>query len=1045
MSEAVFAARCARAEPRTTSTHVVCPATRGCNGPFPSYPKREKTKKAEKPFDFSPFACKLYLGITFLTFGKSVFKLIPSVISIKSARNPTKYGNKSFDSELKKANDHCVFKSCSAIPCFLTLNLPGILKMKIAIAAICLLISLVILFVIIDRKVFLSGDDVVAQQNPMTRRNLTTVATLKPVEQQTETEPAETKPVTETKPAETKPVTEEKPASSAIPVVTAEEAEKLNSEAMIFAEKHARKMEFFSKGMSLVSDDRISNTSTITIADRYDVIFQKNGVIKKREELSKKRIPVQWTIDLNTLTGNCDFEKTEDGYRISSPDGVFKIQAPTKYVLNTTTGISFELSCNSPETKVKAGIEESGMFRPGKEYMGELSGIQDDEFINFQISSLDHFDQFRAFLEITGDVTIHSFRIFQKEVKGTTYLEGQITERSELPDPKKSDYPNCRYTAQFEGNVIKAGEACPKELALIVDGFEDFKTLKSDAVKKGDKILCTIIPYDMLSEEEQSIQQADDLNLFALENYYVLAMRKINSYAEGDNEHFPSSGVYFTDNKQEHISIFDQHINPLVSKELQQAQEKAIAEDLEKVNKMLDGYDDDKIKEINASFVQAWKEEKAKDPPGYNRVIVDHNSQILWRKIDNSYFSISPGMSTLIAKSTVSDETVEALVELKKALEANGVHLIVSVIQNREPIVARIINEKFRDIVDYQTYSNIKILLEHGIEAISPSKEAVEHFNEEAFTYNVGADGHPSILIQKNASEILAGRIARYNLPKRLKRELFSLDEVDHKFWGYDPMKCYPDNCDVAPHNPGDRIKVKKPTLQKDYSFTNKNSEILVVGNSFTVSPYSSGGLISWLTYFSETDVSYYEYTMNGPATVFIDNLLLNPEKYLKGKKVAIIQFALSHLLTVRWHNIAKIDRELKLFSTSKLIESFDDIHVSADMSNLYETVRQTKAVIPGGFDVKTEIEPFELARFMPKKTDKTKGVIVVIPACLLYGSVQIVVNSVELSLPSSWDVKKTSYQSLIYKLPPDTTEISVTVKGSPNSYFVLKDIQIWQ
>ena len=184
---------------------------------------------------------------------------------------------------------------------------------------------------------------------------------------------------------------------------------------------------------------------------------------------------------------------------------------------------------------------------------------------------------------------------------------------------------------------------------------------------------------------------------------------------------------------------------------------------------------------------------------------------------------------------------------------------------------------------------------------------------------------------------------------------------------------------------------------------------------------------------------------MNGPATIFIENLLLNPEKYLRGKKVVVLQFALSQLLNVRWHNISIIDKELKCFSTSNLIESFDDIHVETEISSLNDTARQTRALIPGGFDVKTKADPFELVKISPNKTNKNKGFVVVIPACLLSGSVQIVVNSIEHSLPSSWDNNKSSYQSLIYELPAGTAEISVSVKGNPNSCFVLKNIQIWQ
>ena len=71
---------------------------------------------------------------------------------------------------------------------------------------------------------------------------------------------------------------------------------------------------------------------------------------------------------------------------------------------------------------------------------------------------------------------LNSFAIFLTEVKKTV-VEGEIIERSELPDPKTSDYPNCRFTAHFNGNSIKSGEPCPKEMAFIIEGFENFSML----------------------------------------------------------------------------------------------------------------------------------------------------------------------------------------------------------------------------------------------------------------------------------------------------------------------------------------------------------------------------------------------------------------------------------------------------------------------------------------------------------------------------------------------------------------------------------------
>lgn len=937
--------------------------------------------------------------------------------------------------------------------------------MKQLIAPIAIIVALIAFFVVIDRKDFYSGGDVAVQKEAVTGKKPTTETTLKPVEKPaeanpsevkpTETKPVETKPMVETKPVETKPaetkpvkttpVAEEKLAPAVIPVVTAEEAKKLNAEAMVFAEKHARRMFFAGKGMELVYDDKMNTYTSVSIAASFDDTFKKNGVVKSRSDLLTRKVPNGWTIDYNTLKGNCDFNRKDNTYEISSPDGVLKINTPARLVLNTATGISVELTGKTPETKVRLGIEELGMFRPGKTYVGELSGEFEEECINYEISALEHYDNVRPFLEITGDVTILGLRIYQKELTGTTYLEGEIVERSALPDPKKSDYPNCRYTAQFVGNVIKGGVACPKEMALVVDGFEDYKTLRTDTLKKGDKIICSVIPYDTLSEEEQSVQQADDLNLFTLENYYVLGVRKLNAFADGDNALFPASGVHFLDEQKEHVSIINQHINPPISKDLQEAQARTIAEDLAEINEMLKDYDEEKIKEVNASFAQAWKAEKEKDTSGHNVVTVDtSNAKIIWRQLDNSFFSITPGTSSIIATTTVSEDNLNALIELKKVLEANGVQLILSIIQTREPIVARIINEDFRSIPDYHMYNNIRILLEHGIEAIAPSKDSVLRYNEEEFLYNVGNDGHPSILIQKLVSEILAKRLERYNIPKRLRKDLFSFQEEKHTFYGYDPLRTWPENCDIGSHKPGDEIKVKKPVLPKEYSYLNNDSEVLVIGNSFTVSPYTSGyGLVSWLSYSLETDVSYYHYSMNGPATVFINNLLIDPEKYLKGKKVCIIQFAMSHLLSVQWHNISTLDRQLTLLTSTKPISMVPVIpQENVGLPNLSDKQMTTIGLLKG-HNFRATTQEFEIANSTIETNNKKS--LIVIPSCLISGKVTISVNGDSQLIPSSPDTSTNSYQSLIFEIPAETKEVSITVTGNNNSVFIIKDIELWQ
>ena len=217
-----------------------------------------------------------------------------------------------------------------------------------------------------------------------------------------------------------------------------------------------------------------------------------------------------------------------------------------------------------------------------------------------------------------------------------TIVEGKLSERSELPDPTRSDYPDCRYTAHFFGNSILSGEPCPRELNLIVEGFSGYAALPSNDLKQGDRIRCAIVPFDDLKEEYQSTQQADDLSLYSLESYYVLEVDTIDSFA--DPGPFPSSGILFSDSSyhgiERYVSVFDRKINPPVSPEVAEAQKASIRDDLKKMNDLLDGYDENRIRSVDRAFEDAWRNECAKDAGGRNRV-----GNIVWRDMGGSFWA----------------------------------------------------------------------------------------------------------------------------------------------------------------------------------------------------------------------------------------------------------------------------------------------------------------------------------------------------------------------------------------------------------------------
>jgi len=109
---------------------------------------------------------------------------------------------------------------------------------------------------------------------------------------------------------------------------------------------------------------------------------------------------------------------------------------------------------------------------------------------------------------------------FHSEIKNhvdsseITIVEGEIIDRSLLPNPSKSDYPNCRFTAHFRENSIRKGKSIPKEIIIIIEGFEKYAYLNTNKIKNGDKVKISIVPFETLKDDFKSTQIADDINAY---------------------------------------------------------------------------------------------------------------------------------------------------------------------------------------------------------------------------------------------------------------------------------------------------------------------------------------------------------------------------------------------------------------------------------------------------------------------------------------------------------------------------------------------------
>lgn len=626
-----------------------------------------------------------------------------------------------------------------------------------------------------------------------------------------------------------------------------------------------------------------------------------------------------------------------------------------------------------------------------------------------------------------------------------TQVEGTIEKRSILPSPQESDYPDCRFTAHFIGNTIISGQPCPKEINLIIDGFEDYEVLDNDRVKDGDKVLCTLIPFDKLSEEEQSTQQADDLELYLLENYYAVDIKIIDSFS--DDGLIPSSGILFSDGNNDYISIFNRHINPAVSQKNAYAQTSSIQSDLDKMNRLLEGFNEDRIMELNEQFAKAWKDEQEKDAPGYNRI-----GDYVWRNIDNSFWTLPEDYILIEKTDELSKDMLDCFSSLKKALEANGVQFIISLVPNYNVISSRIINKQFRDIPDIQTAVYVKQLSEIGIETIYASDSIIRNFNKYPFAFFFPSNPHPSDTAQDVLSDLLAERLKRYNVSSKLNSQLFSVMQSPHSYKEQEEY-LFPRNCDIGNNKEGQSYTCRKILYNKADIAKSKDSPIIVIGNSYIQTPVSPPeSLPALLSYKLRTGIDWYRISGLGPFSDIIIRLLTSPETYLKGKKVLIMQVGTDHLTKVNRKeimlDIAQQDRERVLLNNKKMKKHYlfssnvnealiKDEELWGPLSKVDKTVFR--------IDQKEVLE----FSFIIEQTDginTSKPMICFIPhACLSNAPCVLSVNGQQKTMNCFNLADNAKFFNLAFELPAGTKKITIKATGKEGSLFAIKDIQIWQ
>lgn len=834
--------------------------------------------------------------------------------------------------------------------------------MKSVITAICLLIPLVIIFVIIDRKDFYSGDDVVQEQT-VTEMKPTTVTMLMPVEQPaetkpvkvkpaetrpvtetkpaetklvvetktTETKPAETKPVsetkpgeitptvetksaiaakpvaetkladvkpvTETKPAETKPVetmavSEEKPAPVAIPVVTAEEAEKLNAEAVLFLEEHKKIKNRLGK---LLICENFAFSRTV---DSKNTLVETNN----------------WKLEKDSVEEDDSNILSEIRNQIFSVKTKKQIKYNLIHPLYSYKKYQYNIVC-----KIRGvGLVVAGFNNQEKEF-----NIQTQSYTiiatDFQDADLYFTESIKPFIKMQGDLQFESISIYRKVLfEDNVFCKGTISEITKVPLPEQANYPDCLYTAHFIVKEIIDGYPVPEDIQLLIPAFRNYTPSDlSKTLTKGNWSL-SIRPFEKASKIEQEIEQVDEIESYEYTPFLVNAANPLKT------GYLDISGIPILKGSS-YSSPYDFPVNPPVSEEYLSDSKRKIDEQLLIVNKIVNQFDhnstNDKQAEINAinkDFQDTWNDVQNK----YD----SYNDSIVWANINNSFFAL-PKKWSFIHPGLISDENLKAISELNIFLRKQGILFIIQVIPSYRDIAALVLNPSFQKYGDYQSALVVKQLLEHDIETHYLSEDFIHNafLYERLFAYP--NDHHSDDGAQEILTSHLSKRLLSLNnlYSKDLNQELFETRMVEED---YNPQNNkWPSNCNIGNHTPGDLYQVPMFFYDGKRITPNKESKILVIGNSFIQKPLDNHGYIQYLAKKMLHVPDSLRQNGIGPLVFIPRMFLLKTNDILHDKKIVVLPISISFLSdNYSFSNILSLDNIFRIQSSSEHI-----YHFSAD------------------------------------------------------------------------------------------------------------------
>ena len=209
---------------------------------------------------------------------------------------------------------------------------------------------------------------------------------------------------------------------------------------------------------------------TVAVSSDFDKIIPVKIPAWAVPVLTKKRLNIadiekmprdkNWVINWGSFHSGSSFYVHDFHWGISAKKNLIIycgdlpiIPATRNYLLHLEAEMSAK--SESESSCITVGIFQHGLIHHGEAVQKELV-LKRGENIKYDIPLL--FDQgtppFRVMLKISGDIIFKKMILVERPddltASNITIVEGTLKDVSVLPDPKKSDYPDCRFTVLLD-------------------------------------------------------------------------------------------------------------------------------------------------------------------------------------------------------------------------------------------------------------------------------------------------------------------------------------------------------------------------------------------------------------------------------------------------------------------------------------------------------------------------------------------------------------------------------------------------------------------